>query len=297
LTWKEETAVELREYWRVLRRRAWIPIALTVLAAAGASALTFLSEPEYTATATVVAKAPPGGSPITFAQVATSNSVALKVQKELNLDNSVDQIKSQIRVSPVGNDVYKLSVSDSDSTRAAAIANAAAVNSTHVYQDKVGPAQTSIAALERARVVFRKRWLDALQAWVEYRSSRPNTPSAFAQELALEFDKTVAATALTRIEEEIDHQQIMEATNPSSTLASVIDEAAPMPDTTERLLRIVYAAGLAVVLGIAVILMLEYFDQSVRSAEEVEQLVGAPVLGVIPHAKLRPIRQAWSGLQ
>lgn len=289
--------MELREYWRVLRRRAWIPIALTVLAAASASALTFLSKPEYTATATVVAKAPPGGSPITFAQIATSNSVALRVQKQLNLDDSVDLIKSQIRIIPVGNDVYKVSVSDTNSTRAADIANAAAVNATSVYQDKVAPTQTSIAALEPARVAFRKRYLDAAQAWLEYRSSRPNTPSAHAQELALEFDKNVAGDSYSRLEQEIAHLQITAATNPSSVLASVIDEAAPMPDTTERLLRIVYAAGLAVVLGLAVILMLEYFDQSVRNAEEVEQLVGAPVLGVIPHTKLRPIRQAGSGVQ
>jgi capsular polysaccharide biosynthesis protein len=297
LTWKEETTVELREYWRVLRRRAWIPIALTVLAAAGASALTFLSKPEYTATATVVAKAPPGGSPITFAQVATSNSVALKVQKELNLDDSVDQIKSQIRVGPVGNDVYKLSVSDSDSTRAAAIANAAAVNATYVYQDKVAPIPTSIAALEPARVAFRKHYVDLAQAWIAYKSSHPDIYPGNAEEMALRADMTAAGESYSRLEQEIAHLQIAAATNPSSILASVIDEAAPMPDTTERLLRIVYAAGLAVVLGIAVILMLEYFDQSVRSAEEVEQLVGAPVLGVIPHAKLRPIRQALSGVQ
>src|SRR6266705_1716378 len=138
--------MELRDYWRVLRRRAWIPIALTVLAAASASALTFLSEPEYTATATVVAKAPPGGSPITFAQIATSNSVALSVQRQLNLEESVDQLISQIRVNPAGNDIYKISVSDTNSKRAADVANAVAVNAAALYQDKVAPTKTSIDA-------------------------------------------------------------------------------------------------------------------------------------------------------
>jgi len=288
--------VELREYWRVLRRRAWIPIALTVLAAAGASALTFLSEPEYTATATVLAKAPSGGSPITFTQIATSNSVALSVQKQLNLEESVDQIVSQIRVSPAGNDLYKISVSDTDSKRAADIANAVAVNAVALYQDKVAPTQTSIAALEPARAEFRDRYVAAAQAMIEYQRSHPNTASGDAQSMALQLDVQAAADSYVRFEQEIAQLQISAATNPNTILASVVDEAAPMPDTTEALLRIVYAAGLAVVLGIGIILTLEYFDQSVRNAEEVEQLVSAPVLGVIPHAKLRRMRRARSAV-
>jgi len=244
-----------------------------------------------------LAKAPGGGSPITFAQIATSNSLALRVQKQLNLGESVDQIVSQIRVSPVGNDLYKISVSDTNSGRAADIANAVAVNAAALYQDKVAPTQTSIAALEPARAEFRNRYLAAAQAMIEYQRSHPDTPSGNAQAMALQLDVQAAADSYVRFEQEIAQLQITAATNPNSILASVVDEAAPMPDTTERLLRIVYAAGLAVVLGIGIILTLEYFDQSVRNAEEVEQLVGAPVLGVIPHAKLRLKHQARSAVQ
>ena len=289
--------MELRDYWRVLRRRAWIPIALTVLAAASASALTFLSEPEYTATATVVAKAPPGGSPITFAQIATSNSVALSVQRQLNLEESVDQLISQIRVNPAGNDIYKISVSDTNSKRAADVANAVAVNAAALYQDKVAPTKTSIDALEPVRVEFRNRYLAAAQAMIEYRRTHPDTASGNAEAMALQLDLQAAGDSYIRFEQEIAQLQTTAATNPNNILANVVDEAAPMPDTTARLLRIVYAAGLAVVLGIGIILTLEYFDNSVRSAEEVEQLLGAPVLGVIPHAKLRRMRQARSAVQ
>src|ERR1700730_14263194 len=143
--------MELAEYWRVLRRRAWIPIALTVLAAVGASVLTFLSKPEYTATATVVAKAPSNGTTITFADVATSNSLARQVENKLNLHESADQIISQIRVSPSGNNLFKVSVSDANAQRAADIANAVATEAVALYQDKGAPIQTSIGALDRPR--------------------------------------------------------------------------------------------------------------------------------------------------
>ena len=287
----------LREYWRVLRRRAWVPIALTVLAAAGASALTFLSKPEYTATATVVAKAPSGGSTITFAQIATSNSLALRVQKKLNLRENVDQVISQIRVSQSGTDLFKVSVSDTNSRLAADIANTAAVEAVTLYQEKVAPTQTSITALDRPRAEFRSRYVAAAQALVEYKSAHPDTPSGNAQLMALQLDEQAAANSYVRFEQDTTQLQITEFTDPNTILASVVDEAAPMPDTTARLLRIGYAAGLAVVLGIGIILALEYFDHSVRNPEEVEQLVGVSVLGVIPRVKLRPLRQARSAAQ
>jgi capsular polysaccharide biosynthesis protein len=289
--------MELAEYWRVLRRRAWIPIALTVLAAVGASVLTFLSKPEYTATATVVAKAPSSGTTITFTDIATSNSLALRVQRKLNLQEGVDQIIGQIRVSPSGNNIFKVSVSDTDAKRAANMANAAATEAVALYQDKVAPTQTSIAALDRPRAEFRSRYLAAAQALIEYRLAHPNTPSANAQLMALQLDVQAAGDSYVRFEQEIAQLQIAAATDPSTSLASVMDEAAPMPDTTVKLLRVVYAAGLAMVLGIGLILGLEYLDHSVRSPEEAEQLVGAPVLGVIPRARLRSLRQARSGIQ
>jgi capsular polysaccharide biosynthesis protein len=289
--------MELAEYWRVLRRRAWIPIALTVLAAVGASVLTFLSKPEYTATATVLAKAPSGGTTITFTEIATSNSLALRIQKKLNLQEGVDQILSQIRVSPSSSaDTFKVSVSDIDAKRAANIANAAATEAVALYQDKVAPTRTSIAALDGPRTEFRNLYLAAVQALIEYRRAHPNTSSADAQLMLLQLDVQAAGDSYIRLEQAIAQLQITAATDPSTSLASVLDEAAPMPDTTARLLRIVYAAGLAVVLGIGLILGLEYFDHSVRSPEEAEQLVGAPVLGVIPRARLRSLRQARSGV-
>lgn len=289
--------MELREYWRVLRRRAWIPIALTALAAAGASALTLLSQPEYTATATVVAKTPSSGKSISFPEIATSNSLAIRVKNRLGLQDGVDQIIGKIRISPSRSDTFKVSVNDTNSRRAADIANAVAVEAVALYQDRVAPTQASIAALDRPRNEFRNRYLAAAQALIAYQRAHPDTPSGTAEGMALQLDERAAADSYVRFEQEISQLEITEFTDPNTILASVVDEAAPMPDTTARLLRIFYAAGLAVLLGIGVIVAAEYFDHSVRSPEEAEQLVGFSVLGVIPRAKLRPIRQSRSAAQ
>jgi capsular polysaccharide biosynthesis protein len=286
--------MELGEYWRVFRRRAWIPMVLTVLAAAGASALTFLSEPQYIATATVLAKTPNGGSPITFTDVATSNDLGQAVQKQLNLQESVDQIVIRIRVSPSGNDLFKLSVTDTNAQRAADIANTAAAEAVVLYQDKAPSSGISITALDRHRAEFRDRYKAAAQALITYQGSHKDAPSGDPEFLALQLDMQAAADSYVRFEQEIAQVQITTDTDPNTALASVVDGAVPVPDTSARLLRIVYASGLAILLGIGLVLLVEYFDRSVRSPEQAEQLVGIPVLGVIPRTKLRPLHQRRS---
>ena len=58
------------------------------------------------------------------------------------------------------------------------------------------------------------------------------------------------------------------------------------------MLRIAYAGALGLMLGIGLIFLLEYLDNSVREPEAVEEIVGHPVLGIIPRATGRTMRAA-----
>jgi capsular polysaccharide biosynthesis protein len=59
-----------------------------------------------------------------------------------------------------------------------------------------------------------------------------------------------------------------------------------------RLLKVLYAIALALVVGIGIVFAVEYFDNSMRDPEEVEKLIGAPVVAVIPRATTRTLRTA-----
>ena len=59
--------MELREYWRVFRRRFWIPLVLVIIAALSTGAVTYLAAPSYVATATVLAR---GNGALSFPEVA-----------------------------------------------------------------------------------------------------------------------------------------------------------------------------------------------------------------------------------
>jgi len=74
-------------------------------------------------------------------------------------------------------------------------------------------------------------------------------------------------------------QQILNVEN-----VQVID-AATVPDTPvspRKVLNTVVAAVVGLIVGIALAFMFEYFDNSIRTPEDVERHLGLPVLTVIP---------------
>lgn len=64
-----------------------------------------------------------------------------------------------------------------------------------------------------------------------------------------------------------------------------IDIAIPIPDpvNVKKALNLAVALVLGCMLGVFIIFALEALDQTFRSAEEVEKVLGVPVLGVIPN--------------
>jgi capsular polysaccharide biosynthesis protein len=55
---------------------------------------------------------------------------------------------------------------------------------------------------------------------------------------------------------------------------------------------VLYAIALALVVGIGLVFAVEYFDSSLRDPDEVEKLIGAPVVAIIPRATARTTRTA-----
>src|SRR5437899_955682 len=105
--------MELREYWRVFKRRAWIPILLVIVTAATAGALTFVSKPEYTATALVTAKSSgstTSGQTASFPEIAVGGDVVDKVVKDLNLSETPDALSNRIKISSGKSDVYSITI-------------------------------------------------------------------------------------------------------------------------------------------------------------------------------------------
>lgn len=65
----------------------------------------------------------------------------------------------------------------------------------------------------------------------------------------------------------------------------MLDEAQlpARPDSPKPLLNIAIALFIGLMLSVGVVFLIEYLDNTVKSAEEIEKLIGLPVIGVIPN--------------
>ncbi len=298
--------MELREYWRLLRRRVWIPALLMAVTGLTAGILTFVAKPEYTATATVMARGQQSGAKtVSFPEAATSNSLALRVSRQAGLHESADRLTSRIKVSSGRSNLYKLSVSDRDPQVATSLANTVAKEAAALYQELAAGTKASVVRdLEKDGAGFRDQYVAATRALLEFNSQHPDVVGAETrsrdvnvgtQALELQLDQRAASDAYLHFQQEVTRARVDELSNARNFSASVVDEAAAKPDTRGRLLKIIYAAALALVLGGGIVIALEYLDNAVREPEEAEQLVGAPVVGIIPRTSARTLKPAAGG--
>ena len=297
--------MELREYWRVFKRRAWIPILLLVVTVATAGALALLAKPEYQATATVSAKSvgtTTSGQTLSFPEVATGNTLLAQVIQNLGLNESVDHLNSRIKVSTGKSDAYTITVTDPSADQATRIANTAAQLAAVRYQQVNSDTSGSVYddAVNATRAQFQKQYSDAVSARVSYERQHPDAANAkdasvVVQDSVLRAQEQAAGIALTDFETATTTAVVNQLATANNFTASVVDQAAAKPDLSSRYLKVGYAGALALILGIGLVYLLEYMDSSVREPEAAEEMVGAPVVGIIPRATAQTLRPARGG--
>jgi capsular polysaccharide biosynthesis protein len=298
--------MELREYWRIFKRRAWIPIVLLVVTVVTAGALTFLSKPEYIAAATVQAKATgsSGNSAtqtLSYQEIVASDTLALAVIKQLSLSLTPAELTKRIRVTAGHSSLFTVSITDPSADSATAIANAVAQQSARLYQEKNATAASTVFVdnITAARADFLKHFTDAETALLSFQRDHPKIqPSDIKLQTEyqqLQMEQQATAAAYQAFEQQTTADTVNAISLANNFTASVLDPAVSKPDTSSRYLKVGYAAALALLLGIGLIYLLEYMDNSVREPDGVEEMIGAPVVGIIPKATAQTLRPARGG--
>ncbi len=297
--------MELRDYWRVFRRRVWIPALLAAAAVLTASVLAYFSKPSYTASATVLAKvgSDNAAAVVSFPTAALSNTVAVGVIQRLNLNESVDQFGQHIKVMFAGGNLYRVSATGATPDRTAAIANEVARQATALYLQQ-GPQTSNFtvdAGLAKARDDLQQRYLAAVTTWLKFQAGHPNSAASkdatiAAQGMELQLEEEAAAADYRGVLDQITHARLGRIAAVTGFDARVLDQAVARPDNSGRVAQVLSAAALALAAGTALIFLLEYVDNAIREPEAAEAIVGAPVIGVIPKANPQSLRAIKGGV-
>jgi len=298
--------VRFREYMRALRRRAWIPVLLVFVAVVTAGGFALLSRPSYTATTSVFAAAPTGSTrTVSFSQTANSQTLAQRVIQKLHLDDSPDKLAKQIQVRFVGSNLYSLSVTRPSASEATAVTNEIAAQAVALYRQFATQAATdpNDPSLAKLRQRLRDDYASALTARLKFQAAHPNAiptqnkppqdVAAAAQLLQLQLEEDAASQAYRSVLAQATKQQLDQFSQAPDFNAFVLDPALAKRDSGAQITNALIAAGLALLLGIGLVILLEHLDNRLlQHPEAAEEVIGAPVIGIIPRATPQGLRSS-----
>lgn len=287
--------MELRDYLKIIRTR-WRLVALgVVVVLAAALVYSFLQKPTFKGESQVIVlqeqnsgaillgsaqdqlpSAPDQSFVLTQAQVIQSTSIAQKVVDSLHLNMAAAVLLRRVTATTDGqSNIVTIDVLDDSPSAAATKANAFA----QAYID--WSRDNQVAGIKAAGDQVQER-LTAAQAQLTALQNTKGTSASLQSQL--QTAEALRASLASKLEQLRINQEL--ATGSASMLASAVIDPSPVSPNHSRDAALGLSVGL--LLGLGLVFVSEQLDTKVRSAAEVEEIFGAPVIGHIPtekHAK------------
>ncbi len=285
----EESRLQLERYLQLVNRRKFVLLIPIILAVAGAALLNQLTTKVYTATATAridfTAVSPntqdTGAAQRfiqTYAHIIQTTKFTEKVIQDLNLKTTPSSLAKRIGTAALpGTELVTVTAKGGTGAEAAAIANDLAnllQDQTFMHQFATDPTNDLTKQVEDTR-----QRVDDEQATLAGLESRGASVAQIAsQQAVVEATQNTYQSLITQLEQERVKQ------GQAARALSVI-EAAEAPDApTSPRWKFNLAAGLlaGMTAGVALSLVLEYVDPTLRGVRDLEGVTRLPVLASIP---------------
>ncbi|RJQ54959.1 MAG: polysaccharide biosynthesis tyrosine autokinase [Actinobacteria bacterium] len=293
-----EATLELQDYLKVLKRRKWVIIEALLVVVAAAVIVSLLQTPVYEATTTLLIREKDIGSTL-FGQILPELSmqpersvqtqldlVKLKpilgtVIEKLDLSVSPEQLMTKVSVEarPQTN-LMVISVEDGDPKTAARIADVLATEYIQWNRDLNN--QDIVAARDevKAKMAETEKNLVAIAKRIGKVGGTSNMPEDLRAQWGM------ATQLYSMLAEKYEQLRILSATSGGGSVlvapASVPD--APVKPNLPRNAALGVILGLS--LGVGFAFVFEHMDDTIKTKEDVDELLGLPVLGEIPTNKV-----------
>jgi capsular exopolysaccharide synthesis family protein len=286
--------MSLRDYLAVIRRRQWVLIVMLVVAVAATVISTLLQTPMYRASADILVRQSAGlsGGSQAAATPSLANEVRLAESQEVR-----ETLAELIGFSPQtsvraasGASVLTFTAESTNPLTAATIANTHA----EVYIDYRRSSQ--VADYLGTAEVINQRLIDAEerlreieQNYLRELGALGSSSGEAAEQLRAEFaaERAPVETQLRRYIDTLDSLSLSSDLAERSGTTIINPAAAPSSPFSPDLTRnIATALIVALVLGIGLVFLLDYFDDRVKTKAEFELLTpGLPTLAVVPRLR------------
>jgi capsular exopolysaccharide synthesis family protein len=289
--------VELRDYLNVIRARKWIIIEAVVIVTLGALLYSLLQAPVYQGEAKVLVSSQDAGAAIfgtaldlsgqadrelqTQVQLMALRPLAEDAIRQLGLAERPEVFLQRVEVSAVGQtNLVTIQATDGNAARAAAIANAMADAYVSWSRD------TKRESIKNAADEVQRR-LDEAQAQILALGRKIKANKTTAQSADLTSELQIATGLYSTLAQKLEELRVNEQLEIGAGRVVSVAVANPVPVSPQPLRNVALGLAVGLILGLGMAFLLEYLDNTIKSSDEVEKLLGAPVLGHIPSEKLQ----------
>lgn len=283
--------MELRDYLKVLRERMWIVILATVITGAVALGLSLAQKPTYQSEADLLISESNNGSSSmvdaalsglsaqperglqTQVTMLEMRTIYERVIRRLDLRMRPDELEPMVKVAgaPQAN-VVAIKVTDVNAARAARIANTIADEYSLWVRDLARNRIRSAASTVKVQLEdARQKLADAA------RVSKQTNQSKITLQIA---GQDYAGLSDEMRQLHVQEQMEIGPAQLVSRAAVAVGPSAPKPARNAAL-----GIVLGFVLGVGIAFMADALDTTVKDVDEAADLVGAPVIGVVPLKK------------
>jgi capsular exopolysaccharide synthesis family protein len=293
--------MELRRYWRALRRRLWLLILLPVATASVAVGVSLVLPPVYEGNASVlvrpaqpISSLDPNSSAVTadqvartYAQLMTQRALLQRVINDLHLKTTPEHLQRSVRVAPQANTtLLTVTVDSTDPQQAPEIANKLVEDFLAQTRDIQQKQVTQFTASIQGQIQH-------VQGQIEKEEARIAQLQASGQGRAL---KTEEQAELTSLQQQVtaDRSQYFTFVQSESDIAAnvaratdnviIVSPATPpdQPVSPKPLLNFLLGLVGGLVTAVAIALVLDHLDQSIKTDDELIERTGLIPLSHIP---------------
>lgn len=288
----QENEIDLRLYFDFLRRRAFLIVLVAVLSGLvgflvsnsltpiyEASTVLLVSENATTALNEYNAVLTSERLARTYVEMISARPVLETLRANLDLEQDVETLKDAISISLVANtQLIEVKVQDPSPSRAALLANSLVSlfieQNDSLQQSRFADSKNSL--LEQ--IAQQQTYIDQIQ---ETLNSLPSTDENETERTRLEQLLSQYRQSYTQLSQSYEQVRIAEAQN-SSNIVQIESAVAPNSPVSPRILVNTLLSALAgVAIAVALILLIESMDHSIRSADVVKEKLGIRTLATI----------------
>ncbi|GLV54556.1 hypothetical protein KDH_14030 [Dictyobacter sp. S3.2.2.5] len=278
----------IKHYGTLLRRWLWLLLLVVALCTAVTYAISITMLPVYEAAALLQVHDVSTNNGSIFVDQALAQSDALLINRPDVLQRATrkihtvnaQQLATQISASPLDNTpIIQVRARDTDATRAATIANTVVAVFIQLQNDSQQQQLKNIATSLAKNVNNARSAVDNDQEQLTLLQTAHAAPESIVhQNDIINGDQTTYNSSLSNYTQV--QQQLLQV---PGSLKIVQSAVAPRDPVSPRVLLNTATAGImSLVLALAFILLMDWIDASLKTAEDVERMARLPVPGSVP---------------